>query len=56
MEQFVRQMNRVRITRIPLTDNVKYDNFSNQFTFPSGYKTIQYMTMILHLLTFKSPL
>jgi len=47
MAQFVRQMNRVRITRIPLTDNVKYDTFSNQFTFPSGYKTIPDMARIL---------
>jgi hypothetical protein len=47
MSQFIRQMYRVRISRIPLTDNVNYDTLSNEFIFPSGYKTVPDMTRIL---------
>lgn len=47
MAQFIRQMYRVRITRIPLTDNVNYDTYSNEFSFASGYKTIPEMARTL---------
>lgn len=47
MAQFTREMYRVRITRIPLTDNVTYEIHSNEFSFPSGYKTIADMARTL---------
>lgn len=47
MAQFVRQMYRVRVTRIPLTENVDYDTISNEFLFPSGCKTVTDMARIL---------
>lgn len=40
MAQSFKEMYRVRITRIPLTDNVTYKIYSNEFSFPSGHKTI----------------
>lgn len=41
------QMYRVRISRMPITNNITYNTLSNEFLFQSGYHTTPSMARIL---------